>query len=243
MNFSRYEVRPRIWLDSRRAAWFESERVLVVADLHLGYPWGQRALGQLLPFGAPDDTIERLQELQRCYEAAEIVLLGDIIHRAVDVPWLRGELARLTESLSSCTVHYIAGNHDRHLASLLKQIAPHLAVRSHIWIGPHLLTHGDDARNGQDLRAPRPEEAVPAEPGLAVMGHEHPAISLGDGLTTAARCPCFLVGPRILILPAFSSWAAGADIRRGQFMNRAVRQSELSRAIAIVGEKLLPLPL
>ena len=75
------------------------------------------------------------------------------------------------------------------------------------------------------------------------MGHEHPVIWLGDGVTTSARCPCFLVSARVLILPPFSNWAAGVSVAKGAWMSRLARSQNFTQAIAIVGQGLVPVAL
>jgi hypothetical protein len=98
-------------------------------------------------------------------------------------------------------------------------------------IGRNLLVHGDKAAGGNQR-------------GLRViMGHEHPAITIGDGVTTSQKCPCFLVSESVIILPAFSSWAAGTNIHAYEFMSETARAAKFTQAIAICGEKLLPISL
>jgi metallophosphoesterase superfamily enzyme len=74
------------------------------------------------------------------------------------------------------------------------------------------------------------------------MGHEHPSISLGDGIRSA-KFPCFMVSKTVLLLPAFSLWAAGADVRAHDFLSPLAQNARFSRAIAICGSKLLPVNL
>ncbi len=99
-------------------------------------------------------------------------------------------------------------------------------------------------RQGSIRRTGRPQEDVsPETGGMLITGHEHPAVELGDGVATRVRCPCFLLGRGRLMLPAFSGWAAGAVIGREPFMSEAARQAQWLAAIAIVGDRLLRLPL
>ena len=63
---TRFELKPDLVLDARRAVWLAAERTLVVADLHFGYVWAQRQNGQLLPLSASDDTAERLLDDLPC---------------------------------------------------------------------------------------------------------------------------------------------------------------------------------
>jgi putative SbcD/Mre11-related phosphoesterase len=237
-EFSRHELLPGVWLDGRRALWLAEEQVLAVADLHLGYLWAQRRAGLLLPLSAPDDAIDRLIALQQCYQPRQCLVLGDIVHRAVELPAVVSELQRLVCSLGpNCQLRLVVGNHDRNLAELLAKLELNCALEEHVQIGHHRLFHGDDPEANGNLKRGR------AAGGLTIIGHEHPAVWVGDGVTTSAKCPCFLVGPRVLILPAFSQWAAGVSVTSGQFMGSIARGERFRTAVAILNERLLPIAL
>ena len=216
--------------DARHAVWFSEERVLAVADLHLGYAWAHRLSGQLMPIPPTNDTLTRLTELQREYEPREIVVLGDIVHRAMALAVLGEEIRGLFDALSPRSqLAFLAGNHDRNLQQVLKQWALPIELLPSRQVGNHLLVHGDSAVVNADGKL------------CIVMGHEHPAITIGDGVTTSHKCPCFLVSDRVLVLPAFSRWAAGTNIRAYPFMSETARSAKFTRAIAVCGEKLLPI--
>jgi metallophosphoesterase superfamily enzyme len=53
---------------------------------------------------------------------------------------------------------------------------------------------------------------VPAD-AVEIIGHFHPAITLGDGAGLYLKVAALIQGPRRWILPAFSPWAAGVDWR------------------------------
>jgi uncharacterized protein len=224
-----FQLSPDLVFDARHAAWFPNERALAVADLHLGYAWAHRLSGQLMPITPSNDTLRRLQELQRHYEPAEIVVLGDIVHRAMALDVLEGEIRELFEALSPHSqLTFLAGNHDRELQAVLKRWLLPIELIQSREVGRNLLAHGD---------------AVPPGERRIVMGHEHPAISIGDGVTTSQKCPCFLVSETVIVLPAFSRWAAGTNIRAYQLMSEAARLAKFTQAIAVCGEKLLPIRL
>jgi uncharacterized protein len=227
---SQFQAAPDLIFDVRKAAWFPGERVLAVADLHLGYAWAHRLSGQLMPIPPTNDTLGRLTELQREYEPREIVLLGDIVHRAMAIEALETELRELFSALSPhVRLTFLAGNHDRDLARVLKQWSLPIELPSSRAIEKNLLVHGDQVEN------------IPPGHRL-IMGHEHPAITIGDGVTTSHKCPCFLVSERV-ILPAFSRWAAGTNIRAYELMSATAREAKFTQAIAICGDKMLPIAL
>ena len=241
MDRSRLELEPGIWLDARRAVWLKDERVLIVADLHLGYAWAHRHNGNLLPVSAREDTPNRLQELAMTYAPSELVLLGDIVHRALAIEPLQEQLCELFDALSEITkLRLITGNHDAQLAPLLRGCGIDAELAPAYRAGPHLLLHGDSVPSG-------PTDAEihvhPLPGGRMFIGHEHPAISISDGGARCAKCPCFVIGADFVVLPAFSRWAAGTDVRGRELMSPLIRASRPERAIAIVADKLLPLRL
>jgi putative SbcD/Mre11-related phosphoesterase len=240
MDRSRLELEPGVWLDAARAVWLEEARVLAVADLHLGYAWAHRGSGQLMPVNVNEDTTERLLKLIERYRPDEVVILGDIVHRAIDAPALHTELRWLALNVGErARLRLIGGNHDRLLASTLAAAGIGLEIAESIEVGPHLLLHGDErlepaARALLDRHTPLG--------GRIILGHEHPAIVLSDGVGSRAKCPCFLAGPGLLVVPAFSPWAAGTDTRDGRHLSLYPRLAPPTHTIAILSGKLLRLP-
>ncbi|MEI9894380.1 MAG: metallophosphoesterase [Chthoniobacter sp.] len=241
MDRSRLELEPGLWLDAGRAVWLEEWRTLAVADLHLGYAWAHRADGQLLPVDTGEDSTERLLKLIERYRPEEVMLLGDIVHRAVDVPALHTELRWLALNVGErARLRLIGGNHDRELAATLATAGIVLEIDASATVGPHLLLHGDEL---DEAVAESRLSAQAALGGRIILGHEHPAIGLSDGVASYVKCPCFVAGANFLVLPAFSRWAAGGDIRSYRFMSPYARLRMAERAVAIVAGKLLPMPL
>jgi len=236
MTHTRHEFAPGLILDARGAVFLEQESALAIADLHLGYAWTHRARGQIMPVSVPDTTLPRVRSLLDDYRPRIIVLLGDIIHgELLDVQHhgeMRAILAGLREQVA---VTLIAGNHDRELARLLGEPIPREAR-----IGPHLLLHGDLP---DDETAATHLASVRATGGYVLMGHEHPSITMGDGVAHRSRVSCFLAGENLLVLPAFSQWAAGSNIRVHRFLSPLPRLAPPTHAFAILAGKLLPVPL
>ena len=225
---SRLEIEPGVWLDTRRAVYLESEKVLCVADLHLGYAWAHRFSGQMLPLTGEDSLVERLSELCAFYKPETLAILGDIVHRAVPVREVVSDFARLvTRVQDHCGLKLILGNHDRGLKELV--VSSSFGIEFHnCWeVGRFLLVHGSEICERQAGNT-------------TIMGHEHPAISLGDNVR-AAKFPCFVHGDGLMILPAFSHWASGSDIRAHRFMSPLARQAQPATVAAILGGRLLRL--
>lgn len=226
-------------LDPRKAVWLPSDRTLAVADLHLGYAWVHRAAGNLLPVARSDDTAPRIATLLSEYQPEQLVLLGDIVHRAAPLPALLESLQELLGAVSGLgRVILIAGNHDAALGGLLERCGWKAGLYRE-WHGKDcLFLHGDDDFGARQRIAKARQARM-----RILMGHEHPAIRIGDGVATSAKCPCFLLGRELVVLPAFSNWAGGTDVRKGEWLSEFVRLTELQTAVAVMGKRLLPVPL
>lgn len=227
-------ITPKVIADSRRALWLSGHKTLIIADLHIGYAWSHRSKGQLLPVSKTEDTVARLTALLRDYEAEQVVLLGDIVHDAVSLPEVKSVLDDLLQIASrGISLTLVLGNHDRRLIKAIGTPPANITTCKTVHYGEFLLTHGDDKAALAELK---PEQTV-------IMGHEHPTVTLEDGVASAARCPCFLVSQKFVVMPAFSTWANGCTIGRQPFLSPLLKTTSFGEAIAIVGSRLLRLPL
>jgi putative SbcD/Mre11-related phosphoesterase len=241
MDHSRLEVMPGVWLDARRAVWFAESRALAVADLHLGYAWAHRASGHLLPISTPEDLLQRMRDLQTDYQPSEVLVLGDIVHRVLQLEAIEQALEEFVQEVSNRSrLTLIIGNHDRKIEGPLKAHIKRakLKLDTAAWAGRYCFMHGHELK----LAARRPPSESRGSKSYLVIGHEHPCVTLSDGVTTSARCPAFLISDHLLVLPAFSPWAAGCVAGRDPFMSPLAQQARFTKAVAILGDRLLPLP-
>lgn len=176
------EIFPGLHLDSRRALWLAAPRLLVVADLHWGYALAHRVRGNLLPDWGDHELATALNALVADYQPASLLWLGDSLHAVSGRAAAEAFIAA-----SPIPITLIAGNHDARWRA---------ATQPSLHFGAHYFHHGD-----------RPY-TIPAG-ALEIIGHHHPAYLHSDGAGTRLKVPALVAGPRRLILPAFSPWAAG----------------------------------
>jgi metallophosphoesterase superfamily enzyme len=177
------EVRPGWWLSAGRALYLEAERTLVIADIHWGYALSHRRAGNLLPLWGDPETAQRLHRLLERYQPARQIWLGDSLH----TPGAREEAERFLGEWPGVEAIVIRGNHDRSWPRADRDIHR---------LGPLVFHHGD-----------RVHELGVDE--IEIVGHLHPAVSWNDGAGLRLKFPALVHGPRRVVLPSFSDWAAG----------------------------------
>lgn len=184
------------------ALWLETERTLLVADLHLEKGSSYAARGQMLP---PYDTRETLRRLQAEVDAlapAAVILLGDTFHdRSSEARLAADDADRLRSLATGRRLIWVIGNHDADGPLAL----PGDAVEE-------LSLAGLTFRH-EPLPGPQPGE---------VAGHLHPAARVKAPRGTVRR-RCFVTDGERAILPAFGAYAGGLNVRDAAFAGMFVR--------------------
>ncbi len=199
-----------------RALYWPRERTLFVADVHLGKAATFRAQGVPMPRGTTATDLARLSRLIECSGATRVVVLGDLLHaKAGRVQALHDAVCTWRAAHRDIAVVLVRGNHDARAGD--PPSAWNVECRENPYaMPPFLACH----------------EPVTPPSGYALCGHVHPGVRLyGHGEETA-RVPCFVLGKRYAILPAF-----------GRFTGLAtVAPSPSTRIVAIAGPTLFALP-
>lgn len=179
------------------ALYLPGAKSVIVADLHLGYGLAQRRRGQLGPI-ADTKTAQKLDSVLDELLPKKLILLGDAVHAPrpgeFERRWI-GEQLQLWKDRTSPI--FVRGNHDRRIGDDFG-----IDTIERLDLDALICIHGDGP-----IPVPAPEQIV-------VMGHLHPAVGISDAAGVRQRFPVFLRGPQVLVLPAFSPFAAGVDVNR-----------------------------
>jgi putative SbcD/Mre11-related phosphoesterase len=159
-------------------------RTAVIADVHLGYEWSRGARGDLVPAHSLAETIAKLARLIGRAPIDRLVVAGDLVESRAPCPRTDRDVQALRAWLGQQGVElvWLRGNHDP---------ARRPALPDTFEIGGWTIAHGHRPEPGARL----------------VIGHHHPVLRC-----RGAVAPCFLVGPSLMALPAFSPNAAGLDV-------------------------------
>jgi len=177
-------------LCAERAVWWEHQKTIFVADLHIGRS----------AFGNQDEasihhSLERLRILVEHHRATRIVFLGDMFHmkKNYNATVLR-IVAAWREKLRNVIMLLVRGNHER----VLGDPPPELAITC---VDP-----GYSEEGLTFLHEPRHSDTY------TLCAHLHPNILVPSTRVAAEAVPCFVLGPSYLVLPAFDDLQPGRII-------------------------------
>lgn len=218
------KVLPGVYATADHALYLEGRRALVVADLHLGYEGALQQQGVSLPRFQKKHILSRLGNLLERYSPDIIVVDGDFKHefsRNLNEEWR--EVLEVLDYLGERTeAVMVRGNHDNYLKTILSRRG--LELHSSYPLGEYTVAHGHEP-----LQAPGP----------MILGHEHPSMRLRDEVGAMVSLPCFVVSPRVIVLPAFSPLAYGSDVLRGPYLSPLLDASTVKESrLYAVDEKL-----
>jgi DNA ligase-associated metallophosphoesterase len=188
----------RVLLLAEKALYWPAARMLVVADIHFGKAAAFRSLGVPVPRGTTTENLAALDALVARHGAGHIVFLGDFLHaKAAHARATQAALLAWRDLHPSLQLTLVRGNHDRHAGDPAARLGIALVDEPHT-VGPFSFCHHPDL----------------AAPGYVLAGHVHPVYLLATRFD-ALRLPCFVAGPRAMILPSFGAFTGGFAVTPG----------------------------
>jgi DNA ligase-associated metallophosphoesterase len=185
------------------AIYWEAERTLIVADLHLEKGAAYAARGRMLPPYDSRTTLRGLAALIMSLAPARVVALGDSFHTSEVATHLgraeREEIALLQQGREW---YWITGNHDPELPSSIGGI-----VCAALTIAGVTLRH-----------EPSPDTATPE-----IAGHLHPAARIARRGEVVRR-KCFATDGRRIVMPAFGAYTGGLNVLDDAFAGLLARE-------------------
>ncbi|MFC1754469.1 metallophosphoesterase [Thermoproteota archaeon] len=208
----------------------EKEKLLAISDIHLGYEEALTKQGILIPKFHFKDLIIRLEKMIKSTKPEIILINGDMKHEfgtISDEEW-RNSLKLIDFLKKNCKeLIILKGNHDTIIDPIAKKrdIVP---IKEHI-VGDVLFCHGDFVPK------------IPADVKTIVIGHEHPAVSVREGIRTEVF-KCFLKGKwkeyNLIVLPSMNLLTEGTDITQEKLLSPFLKQDITDFDVYIVADKV-----
>lgn len=181
-------------VDLSGALFWESQRLLVVSDLHLEKGSSFAARGVLLPPYDTAATLARLAAVIARHDPRMVIALGDSFHdRYAHERLAPADREAIAAMQAGRDWIWITGNHDPALPSNLGGV-----IASEVCIGPIAFRHEPSGAFGE------------------IAGHLHPKARVATrGRATERRC--FASDGERAVMPAFGAYAGGLSIRDAAF--------------------------
>ena len=173
-----------------RAVYWPKEKTLYIADTHFGKAATFRKVGIPVSEHTTAEDCVRLSKLVEGTGAEKLIILGDFLHaRAGRAQTVRNQLFDWRDQHKQLSIVLIRGNHDRQSGDP--------------WPELKIDCKPDPAEGSKwDLRH-LPVDS-PTRPFMA--GHLHPGYRLSGMGRDTLRSPCWVVGEKRFILPAFGGF-------------------------------------
>ena len=186
----------KLVLFPERGLFWERGSTLLISDWHIGKADTFRAAGIGVPDGDLEEELARLESMVQQTAAAEILVLGDLIHARDSLRGgAIGRVGRWIEE-NGIQISMVTGNHDRSAGVDRTPLAGIDGFGASLARAPFVFQH----------------EPEPSEQGYALAGHLHPVIRMREGKGGGLRAPCFWFGSRVGVLPAFGGFTGGHGI-------------------------------
>jgi putative SbcD/Mre11-related phosphoesterase len=194
---------------------------LVIADLHIGY---EDAIGV-----AHFQLKEMKAEIEKALDSHKpdiCIIAGDLKHEfgRISAQEWRETISILDLPLKKTgRVVLVKGNHDKILGPIAGKKGVELT--DEFRIGDALIIHGN--------ALPKNTAAVKT----IIMGHEHPAVKVSDGIRSELF-KCFLIGKylrlNLIVLPSFSTAAEGTNVLNEKKMSPLLKKTDISKFRAVI---------
>jgi hypothetical protein len=210
-----------------------NKKILVLADLHIGYEEALNKQGAFAPRIQFKETEIKLNEIfGKIKEKLDVIVInGDLKHEfgtISDQEW--EETMKILDLLQKyCKqIVLVKGNHDSILGPIAKKRGLNI-VESYI-IGDVCIIHGDKILDNSSVLSAK----------ILIIGHEHPAISIREE-PKVEKYKCFLLGKykkqQLIVMPSFLPIIEGTDIGKEKLLSPYLHQNLKNFEVFVVGDK------
>lgn len=213
------------------ALWIKAKKVLIMADLHIGYEEALNKQGVLVPRFQHKELMQKLEAVIEKTKPETVIINGDLKHEfgAISTQEWRETLKVFDYISENCKkIILIKGNHDNILGPIANK--RNLEILDEYNIDDIYVCHGDKI----------PESLMFQKAKTVIIGHEHCAISIRKGIRVE-KYKCFLKGKykgKVLIaMPSFNLVTEGTDVISEEILSPFLKQNLKDFEVFIISDK------
>ena len=185
-------------LSPERVMFWEKQKALIIADLHIGKTGHFRKSGIPVPQHVFKEDLQRLFTQILFYKAEKLIIAGDLSHsrsnKEMDL------FKKWRHDLEALEIILVNGNHD---------------ILADAWYDELKITRTDTLDIHDFSFCHDPQEAflkIRDQKHYTFCGHLHPGVSIRGRGRQFLQFPCFYFGNNIGILPAFSRFTGSVNV-------------------------------
>ncbi|MFH1455379.1 MAG: metallophosphoesterase [archaeon] len=194
----------------------KEEKMLVLADVHLGYEEALNKQGIMIPRFQYQETIKRIKPILEKLEIEKIIVLGDLKHEFGTISQTEWcdvlNFLELLEQYSN-EIILIKGNHDRILGPIADK--KNVDLVEYYETKNIFFCHGD--------------KLIATNKPITIIGHEHPAIALeSNGRVETFKC--FLknenfLNKTLIVIPSYNLVTEGTNLLQEKLLSPYLQDS------------------
>lgn len=177
-------------LSPQRALYWQQEKTLVVADVHLGKTGHFRKAGIAVPAKVYKADLHRLFSLILFFKAEKLLVVGDLSHSSSNLEL--DLFQKWRNDMSALNIELVKGNHDILKSSWYADANINCTGPKH-QVGNFLFVH-----DVADCPEPVPQ--------YIFGGHIHPGVKVRGMGRQSLTFPCFYFTDTYSVLPAFGGF-------------------------------------
>lgn len=179
------------------AVYWEDQKTLILADMHLGKETVFQKAGIPIPQGMLEDDLMRLTHCIQRVGAKKCIIVGDLIHAKSGLSENVTHIFSQWLHEAGLEVHLVVGNHDR---ALLQALPTSWSITMHkegFYNAPFYFSHHPMHHSKRFVFA----------------GHIHPKCEISNQHDSLVL-RCFQIFSDLAILPAFGFFTGGTFVRK-----------------------------
>lgn len=189
-------------LSPERVLFWEQQKTLIIADMHMGKTGHFRKSGIAVPQNVFKEDLHRLLTQVFSFKAEKLIIVGDLSHsrsnKELDL------FSKWRQDMALLKIQLVMGNHDILQEQWYKEVNI-LVSKKKLTIGKFDFVHDIEGH-----------KSLPGH--YTFSGHLHPGITMKGRGRQVLQFPCFYFANNYCILPAFSKFTGtvAVEAKKGE---------------------------
>ena len=198
----------RFWLNANKSLFWQDLNALIISDVHLGKASHFQKSGLPLPSILGHEDLNEIAKIIFEQKPQQVIFLGDLFHSKYNDEWTW--FLKWMDHFPDVKFILITGNHDQGIMPMLPENLEATDLLEHNSIQ---LTHEPIKKIGETK--------------FNICGHIHPGVVLRGKGRQSIKLPCFWIGKKQLIVPAFGNLTGTMKMSKKNAEVFAVFENEL----------------